>query len=326
MGHDHDHGHDHGDSHDHDHDHGHTLPKDHGRAFLIGIALNLIIVVLEVGYGLVSHSMALVADAGHNLSDVLGLVLALGATVLAKRKPTARRTYGFRKSSILAALANATLLLLVTGGVVWESILRLRDPGIVHEKTVMVVAAIAVVINGASALLFLGGSKGDLNVRSAFLHLAGDAAIALGVVASGAIILFTGYYRLDPIVSIGVSVLILVSTWSLLRQSLNLVLDAVPEGVDPDKVRAYLCGLPSVIEIHDLHIWAMSTTETALTAHLVLSADSPQPSFVGEVCRGLNERFHIAHATVQVETTDAPRDCGLAADITTCQLEESAAS
>ncbi len=311
--------------HDHDHGHDHALPKDHGRAFLIGIALNVTIVVLEVVYGLVSHSMALVADAGHNLSDVLGLVLALGATVLAKRKPTSRRTYGFRKSSILAALANATLLLVVTGAVVWESIQRIRDPGIVHEKTVMVVAAIAVVINGASALLFLGGGKTDLNVRSAFLHLAGDAAIALGVVASGAVILFTGYYRLDPIVSIVVSILILVSTWSLLRKSLDLVLDAVPEGVDPDKVRAYLAGLVGVIEVHDLHIWAMSTTETALTAHLVMGADARDPSFLGDVCHGLNHRFHIAHATVQIETTDAPRDCGLAAEASACQVDEGVA-
>jgi cobalt-zinc-cadmium efflux system protein len=317
MGHDHDHDHGHG----HGHDHGHELPADHGRAFLIGIALNVTIVVLEVVYGLMSHSMALVADAGHNLSDVLGLVLALAATVLAKRKPTARRTYGFRKSSILAALANATLLLVVTGGVVWESIQRIRDPGIVHEKTVMIVAGIAMLINGASALLFLRGGKHDLNVRSAFLHLAGDAAIALGVVASGAVILFTGYYRLDPIVSILVSVLILVSTWSLLRRSLDLVLDAVPEGVDPDKVRAYLCGLPDVIEVHDLHIWAMSTTETALTAHLVMNADSRDPSFLGDVSHGLSHRFNIAHATVQIETADAPRDCHLAAEITSCQLE-----
>ena len=312
--------------HDHDHGHAHDVPKDHGRAFLIGIALNLTIVVLEVVYGFVSHSMALVADAGHNLSDVLGLVLALGATVLAKRKPTARRTYGFRKSSILAALANATLLLVVTGAVVWESILRIRDPGIVHEKTVMVVAGVAVVINGASALLFLGGGKHDLNVRSAFLHLAGDAGIALGVVASGAIILFTGDYRLDPIVSIVVSVLILVSTWSLLRQALNLVLDAVPEGVDPDKVRAYLCGLPDVIEVHDLHIWAMSTTETALTAHLVLRSGSPAAGFLGEVSHHLLHEFQIGHATIQTEPANAPEDCHLASEAEVCKVEGAEAS
>jgi cobalt-zinc-cadmium efflux system protein len=270
--------------------------------------------------------MALVADAGHNLSDVLGLVLALGATVLAKRKPTARRTYGFRKSSILAALANATLLLLVTGGVVWESIGRIRDPDIVHEKTVMIVAGVAVVINGASALLFLRGGKHDLNVRSAFLHLAGDAAIALGVVASGAIILFTGYYRLDPIVSIGVSVLILVSTWSLLRQALNLVLDAVPEGVDPDKVRAYLCGLPNVTEVHDLHIWPMSTTETALTAHLILRGGSSAPGFLGDVSHHLLDEFKIAHATIQIESANAPEDCHLGSEAEVCKVESAEAS
>ena len=270
--------------------------------------------------------MALVADAGHNLSDVLGLVLALGATMLAKRKPTARRTYGFRKNSILAALANATLLLLVTGGVVWESIGRIRDPGIVHEKTVMIVAGIAVVINGASALLFLGGGKQDLNVRSAFLHLAGDAAIALGVVASGAIILFTGYYRLDPIVSVVVSVLILVSTWSLLRQALNLVLDAVPEGVDPDKVRAYLCGLPNVTEVHDLHIWAMSTTETALTAHIILRGGSSAPGFLGDVSHHLLDEFKIVHATIQREPATAPEDCHLGSEAEVCKLEGAEAS
>ncbi len=313
----------HAHDHDHDHDHGHThgVPRDHGRAFLIGIALNVTIVVIEVVYGLVSHSMALLADAGHNLSDVLGLVLALGATVLVKRTPTARRTYGFRKTSILAALANATLLLLVTGGVVWESILRLRDPGIVHEKTVMIVAGIAVIINGASALLFLGGEKHDLNVRSAFLHLAGDAAIALGVVASGAIILFTGYYRLDPIVSILVSLLILASTWSLLRKALDLVLDAVPEAVDPDKVRAYLRGLPNVAQVHDLHIWAMSTTETALTAHLVLGAGPHAASFVCDVSHHLLDQFQIVHATIQIEEASAQAECHLGTEDRVCQLE-----
>jgi cobalt-zinc-cadmium efflux system protein len=312
---------DHDHDHDHDHGHAHDLPKDHGRAFLIGIGLNVTIVIIEVIYGLVSHSMALLADAGHNLSDVLGLVLALGATVLVKRKPTARRTYGFRKSSILAALANATLLLVVTGGVVWESIQRLRDPGIVHEKTVMIVAGVAVIINGASALLFLGGGKHDLNVRSAFLHLAGDAAIALGVVASGAIILYTGYYRLDPIVSILVSVLILASTWSLLRKALDLVLDAVPEAVDPDKVRAYLCGLPNVTEVHDLHIWAMSTTETALTAHLVLGNGPCSAGFVGDVSHHLLDDFHIVHATIQVEEASARADCHLGAEAGVCHVE-----
>ena len=307
--------------HDHGHAHGHELPKDHGRAFLIGIGLNVTIVVIEVIYGLLSHSMALLADAGHNLSDVLGLVLALGATVLVKRKPTARRTYGFRKSSILAALANATLLLLVTGGVVWESIQRLRNPGIVHEKTVMIVAGVAVIINGASALLFLGGGKHDLNVRSAFLHLAGDAAIALGVVASGAIILFTGYFRLDPIVSILVSVLILVSTWSLLRQALDLVLDAVPVGVDPDKVRAYLSGLPNVTQVHDLHIWAMSTTETALTAHLVLGNGPRAACFVGDVSQDLLDQFKIGHATIQIEEASSHEACHLGTEAQACHVE-----
>ena len=281
----------------HDHQHG---PTSYGRAFAIGISLNIAIVVIEVIYGLLSHSMALVADAGHNTGDVLGLALAWGATVLAKRTPSTKRTYGLRRMSILVALANAVVLLVATGGVGWEAIRRLGDPGTVDARTVMVVAAIAVAINGASALLFIAGSKHDLNIRGAFLHLAGDAAIALGVVASGGVILATGWTVVDPIVSLVVSALVLLTTWSVLRRSLDLALDAVPEHIDAEKVRIYLTTLPGVSEVHDLHIWAMSTTETALTAHLV-SARSDDPQFLGGVCKELRVKFRIEHATLQIE-------------------------
>jgi cobalt-zinc-cadmium efflux system protein len=252
--------------HDHSHSHGTTR---HDRAFLLGVALNLGFVVVEVAFSLVAHSMALVADAGHNLSDVLGLALAWGATWLARRKPSKLRTYGLRKTTILAALVNAVLLLLATGGVVWESLQRLARPGVVEGKTVIVVAAVGVAVNGISALAFRKGGKHDLNLRGAFLHLAADAAVSFGVVVTGVVIVYTSWNLLDPIVSLVLSVVIVGSSWSLLRKSVNLALDAVPEGIDVDAVRAYLDGLPDVVEVHDLHIWAMSTTENALTAHFV---------------------------------------------------------
>jgi cobalt-zinc-cadmium efflux system protein len=304
----------------HDHDHSHA-PANQGRAFVIGISLNLGIVVLEVVYGLLSHSMALVADAGHNLSDVLGLALAWGAARLAKRRPSKRRTYGLRKSSILAALANAMLLLVATGAVAWESIERIRNPGVVHGKMVIAVAAVAVVINGASALLFMRDRERDLNMRSAFLHLAGDAAIALGVVVSATIILFTGWYVLDPIVGILVSIVIFASTWSLLRESLDLGLDAVPEGIDPDKVRAHLRGLPGVTEVHDLHIWAMSTTETALTVHLVIPGGAGVSGFFGELSKTLHDNFRIEHVTIQIEAGYAQEGCAQGAEGSICAPE-----
>jgi cobalt-zinc-cadmium efflux system protein len=307
--HGHDHGHDHDHGHAHGHGHAHAVP-DSGRAFAIGVLLNTGIVLAEAIYGVVGHSMALLADAGHNLGDVLGLLLAWGATVLAKRAPSGRRTYGLKRGSILAALGNAALLLFATGAVAWESIQRLAAPGDVDERGVMVVAALAVVVNGASALLFLRGKDDDLNVRSAFLHLAGDAAIALGVVVSGAVIYFTHWNWLDPVTSLAVSALVLWSTWALLRKSLDLALDAAPEHVDPEKVRAYLAALPGVTSVHDLHVWAMSTTETALTAHLVLGGPPPA-GFLARTCEQLHDEHRIAHATIQIETTDDARTCEL---------------
>lgn len=313
--------------HRHDHHHhahggpvrsghsGRAHAGDYRTAFFLGTLLNLAIVAVEVAYGVASHSMSLIADAGHNLSDVLGLALGWAASVLATRRPSARRTYGMRRVSILAALANSILLLVATGGVAWQSIERLSSPEVVHGRTVMWVAAIAVVVNTVSALLFLSGRRADMNVRSAFSHLAADAGLALGVVATGAVIEMTNWYLLDPVVSLVLAVLIVASTWSLLRGSIDLVLDAVPEGIDPVEVRTYLAGLPGVREVHDLHIWAMSTTETALTAHLV-AASPAGPGFLGDVCRELHDRFDIEHATLQLESEDAPDPCRLAPEET----------
>ncbi len=307
----------------HLHDHGHGGHRPHGqddagkrRAFLIGIVLNLVLVLVEVGYGLVAHSMALLADAGHNLGDVLGLILAGGAALLAKRKPTKLRTYGYRRLTVLAALANAIFLLVATGGVVWESFRRLRSTETVDAGTVLVVALLAAVVNAISASLFFAGRREDLNTRAAFVHLAGDAAIALGVVGASLVIEWTGWAWVDPATGLLVSVLILVSTWALLRSSLDLVLDAVPDGIDIDAVRAFLGQLPRVRDVHDLHVWAMSTTETALTAHLVMPSSPREPTFLSSTCRELHERFGIEHATLQVDPEEAPDLCRLAPEET----------
>jgi cobalt-zinc-cadmium efflux system protein len=316
----HDHAHGHADGHGHGHEgHGHGAhlpPETYSRAFAAGIALNLAVVGAEIVYGVVGHSMALLSDAAHNASDVLGLALAWAATAVARRKPSARHTYGLRRMTILAALGNAVFLLVSTGGVGWEAIRRMGSPGQVDARVVMVVAGGAAVINGASALLFSKGRHKDLNLQSAFLHLAGDAAIAAGVVLSGLLVWKTGWMLLDPITSLVVSALVLLSTWSLLKASLNLALDAVPAGIDPEKVRAFLAELPGVTEIHDLHIWAMSTTENALTAHLVMPESGGSSTFLGDVCKALHERFHIEHSTLQVEPPDAPSPCRLAPEET----------
>jgi cobalt-zinc-cadmium efflux system protein len=299
------------------HDHKHHDHHDHsrittGRAFAIGIVLNAAMVIVEVVYGIASQSMALLADAGHNLGDVLGLALAGGAAVLARLAPTRRRTYGYRRLTLLSALANAAFLLVATGGIAWESFRRLLSPEPIATTTVIVVAAIAVVVNGASALLFLRGREQDLNVKAAFLHLAGDAGIAVGVVIASFVIMRTGWLWLDPVTSLVVVVLIVGSTWSLLRRSIGLVIDAVPDGIDVDAVRAYLTALPSVSEIHDLHIWAMSTTEIALTVHLVMPLHTREPRFLGDVCKTLHDRFGIEHSTLQVDAAEAPDPCALA--------------
>jgi cobalt-zinc-cadmium efflux system protein len=293
----------------HDHDHGPATP---GRAFAAGVALNLILVAAQVIAGFAAHSMALLADAGHNFSDVLSLAVAGGAALLAKRKPTGRRTYGYRRVTQLSALGNAVFLLVTTGALGLEAIRRLAAPQPIHAPLVMVVAGAGAVINAASAMLFYRDRTRDLNVRGAFLHLAGDAAISLGVVASAGLTAWTGWLWLDPVTGILVAMLILVSTWSLLRRSIDLVIDAVPEGISLDDVRAYLGSLPGVSDVHDLHVWAMSTTETALTAHLVMERDACEPRFLSGVCKQLHDRFGIEHATVQVDAAEALEACGLA--------------
>jgi cobalt-zinc-cadmium efflux system protein len=303
-------GHDHGHHHHHHHHGGAT----HGRAFLIGMTLNFAFVVVEVVYGLLSRSMALVADAGHNLGDVLGLGLAWGAALLARRAPSVRHTYGLRRTTILASLLNAVTLVLVTGAIAWESLRRLFHPEAVDEKLVIVVALVGVVINGLSAVLFLRDRERDLNVGSAFAHLAADAALALGVAVAGVVILFTGWLWLDPVVSIVLSITILFGSWSLLRTAIDLALDAVPQGVDVAAIRAFLTAQEHVDSVHDLHIWALSTTEVALTAHLSMPAGTCDPHFIAELCQKLHDQFGIEHSTLQVEAAESRDKCRLASD------------
>ena len=287
-----------------------------GRAFAIGVALNTLFVVVEVGAGFASHSMALLADAGHNLSDVLALLMAWGATILAKRAPSTQRTYGLRKGTVLASLANAVFLLLAIGAIISESIHRLALPNVISTQTVMITAGVGVVINTATALLFMRGGKEDLNVRGAFLHMASDAAVSIAVIIGAGVIALTGLTWIDPAISLAITAVIVLGAWGLLRDSVNLALDAAPRGIDPAAVRAWLGGLPGVEEIHDLHIWAMSTTETALTAHIIrpaarLESGSDGDQFLHAACEGLARRFNIGHATLQVET-DAASACRLA--------------
>jgi cobalt-zinc-cadmium efflux system protein len=306
MGHAHAH---HGHSHDH---HGQMSLSTANRAFGLGILLNAAIIVLEVTGGVASHSMALVSDAAHNASDVLGLALAWGAAHLARRRPTPKRTYGMRRASILGALGNAVLLLVATGGVGWEAIRRLGSPPPVRADIVMAVSAVAAVVNAVSALLFLSDRKRDLNVGSAFTHLAADAAIALGVVLAGALVKATGWMWLDPVTALGVSALVLFATYGVLKQSLDLALDAVPQGIDATGVRAFLASVPGVLEVHDLHIWAMSTTEAVLTAHLVMGGPSSRDAgLLATIERTLHDRFRIEHSTLQIELPDAPEPCRL---------------
>lgn len=274
-----------------------------GRAFAIGVALNSLFVLAELGAGLWSGSLALLADAGHNLSDVLALVLAWGATVLARRAPAGRRTYGLRKATILASLANAILLLVAVGAIASESIRRFSEPASVATGLVMATAGLGVVINTATALLFLRGGKSDLNVRGAFLHMASDAAVSLAVVVGAFAMAATGLLWIDPALSLAIGAVIVLGTWGLLRDSVDMALDAAPRGMDVEAVRGWLSALPGVEEVHDLHIWALSTTETALTVHLLRPAGDDPDGFLHLACDGLAHRFNIGHATLQVETS-----------------------
>ncbi len=305
----HDDHHHHGGGH-----HGHShAPRDFGTAFAIGIVLNTGFVITEAAFGLISNSMALVADAGHNLSDVLGLLVAWAAATLAKRQPSPRYTYGLRGSSILAALFNAVFLLVAVGAIGWEALMRLRQPEPVAELTVIVVAAIGIVINGATAWLFAAGRKDDLNIRGAYLHMAADAAVSLGVVLAGFGIMLTGWSWIDPVTSLLIAVVIIAGTWGLLRDSVAMSLGAVPRQIDPSAVRAMLSSCAGVTEVHDLHIWPMSTTEVALTCHLVIPDGHPGDCYLHDIAHRLQHDFGIAHSTIQVET-DPATPCALAPD------------
>lgn len=298
--------HHHHDDHGHGHDHGGSF----GRAFAIGIALNLGFVLIEATYGFISGSVALLSDAGHNLSDVLGLAIAWGGAKLAAMPPTKRFTWGFRKSSILAALINALLLMIALGAIALEAGQRLADPQPVAGRTVMIVAAIGIIINGATAMLFARGRKGDINIRGAFLHMAGDAAVSAAVVIAGGLILLTGKLWIDPLVSLAIAGLIFWQTWGLLRESVTMALGAVPERVDYDAVETALANQPGVAAVHDLHIWPTSTTETVLTAHLVMPGGHPGDGFLHETAEMLHDQFGVSHATMQVETGAEGCDSG----------------
>ncbi|WP_298194717.1 cation diffusion facilitator family transporter [Novosphingobium sp.] len=305
--HHHHHGHDHANDHGHGHAHGHGhnhAPASFGRAFAIGIALNSAFVAVEAGYGIASGSMALVADAGHNLSDVLSLAVAWAASVLAMRPPSARFTYGYKSSSILAALFNASLLMLALGAILVETIRRLIAPEPVAAGPVMVVAGIGIAINTITALLFLRGREHDINIRGAYLHMASDAAVSAGVVAAGALIALTGLWWIDPVTSLVIVGVIAWGTWGLAKDSLRMGLHGVPASVDAHRVEQFLSTLPGVSAVHDLHIWPMSTTETAMTAHLVIPAGHPGDAFLNDLSHALAHDFAICHATVQVETVD----------------------
>ncbi len=313
----HDQHHDHSATHAHGHSasrgHGHShAPADFGRAFAIGIGLNVAFVAIEAIYGFLGNSLALLADAGHNLSDVLGLAVAWTAAVLAKRGPTARFTYGLRRSSILAALFNAVFLMIAVGAIAFGAIQRFADPQPVATGTVMIVAGIGVVINTITAWLFASGRKGDLNVRGAFLHMAADALVSVGVVLAALAIRLTGWQWLDPATSLVIAAVIVWGTWGLLRDSVVMSLDAVPPGIDRAEVEAHLAGLPGVVHLHDLHIWSMSTTEVALTAHLVRPEATLDDAFLQDACAQLKQRFGIHHPTLQIEC-DA-MVCALASD------------
>lgn len=303
----HAHGNDHGHSHAHSHSH---APADFGRAFAIGIVLNTAFVVVEAVYGVLSGSMALIADAGHNLSDVLALLLAWAASVAAKRPPSGRFTYGYKSSTILAAFANAMLLAVTIGAILFETLHRMVTPSQVEGMTMVVIAGIGIAINTGTALLFLRGRHHDINIRGAFLHMAADALVSAGVVLAGLAIMWTGHLWIDPVTSLVIVAVIAWGTWGLARDSIKMSLNAVPDGIDEQAVRTHLATRPGVVSVHDLHIWPMSTTETALTAHLVIPGGYPGDAFLEQLAHGLEHEFGIAHITVQIASTRLAGCCG----------------
>ena len=292
------------------HDHSHDI-KNYNLSFAIGITLNIVFVAIEAGYGFAADSLALIADAGHNLSDVISLLLAWGGSYLASRPPTLFRTYGFRRVTILTSLVSAVFLLIALGGIATEDLGRFSRPETVNANIVIVVAAVGVVINAATAFLFFSGQKHDLNIRAAYLHMAADAGISLGVVIIGLAIMFTGWVWLDPVISLAIVLVILMGTWSLLKESINLSIDAVPEGIDMSGITDYLNNLEEVSEIHDLHVWALSTTETALTVHLVTNGVVNDNQLLQNVSQYLHDEYDIEHATIQIENGEFDNYCSL---------------
>ncbi len=304
------------DHHNHNHSkghHHHPSPKSQGRVFIMTIVLNMLFVIIEFAYGFITNSTALIADAGHNISDVLGLMLAWGAVILTRKAPSKRYTYGLRSTSIMAAVANAMLLLVACGAIAMEAIDRFSQPPAVAGLTVSIVAAVGIVINGLSAWLLMRGSKEDLNIRGAYLHMAADAAVSIAVVIAGVAMFYTGWFMIDPIISLVIVIVIVVGTWSLLRDSMQLALSAVPANIDALAIDAYLRQLVGVTEIHDLHIWGLSTTESALTVHLVMPNGHPGDIFMDEIVQTLEERFFVHHSTLQIEQGTTNHSCSLSA-------------
>jgi cobalt-zinc-cadmium efflux system protein len=302
--------------HDHAHDHAHHhhdhTPDHFGVAFAVATVLNLALVIGQVWYGLAANSLALLADAGHNFGDVLGLILAWGALVIANWRTSNRFTFRMHAASILSAFANGVILLVATGAIAWEAIRRFSEPQPVASTTMMVVAALAVVVNGVSAWLLSRGDKSDINVRGAFLHMLGDAGVSVAVIAAAGGIMLTGWQWLDPVASLLIAAVILWGTWGVLRESIRLTLNAAPREIDPHDVRQYLAGLPQVAGVHDLHIWAMSTKETALSCHLVTPQGHPGDDFLKHVAHELDHRYEICHSTIQIEL--APDGCAIRCD------------
>lgn len=307
-------------SHNHtEHNHAHRAGHSHApavfdKAFIVGISLNLTFVIIEFFYGYISNSLALMADAGHNLSDVLSLALAWAATWLTRRKPSKFRTYGFSRSSILASLLNAVLLLLAIGAIGWEAIIRFSNPVPVESNIVMWVAAIGIFINSATAFMFMKGKEGDINIKGAYLHMLADAAVSLGVVIAAIVMSYTSWLWIDPVISLVIVVVIAVSTYGLLKESVDMAMDAVPRSIDLEKVEEHLKSLEGVTAVHDLHVWPLSTTTIALTAHIVRPLGEMTDEWIQEIAEGLHEEFGIDHPTIQIERGGTDGECKLAPD------------